>query len=74
MFRWSLRRILDWKTEPQVPCPIYHIHGRRDFILPAKRTCPDQLIADGGHIISLTNPNEVNDFITSVLAEIAGSD
>jgi pimeloyl-ACP methyl ester carboxylesterase len=69
VIKWSLSRVLDWKTVPQVDCPVFHIHGRRDFVLPARYTLPDQLIEQGRHVISLSHPAEVNEFIRGVIAE-----
>ncbi|QDT05087.1 Alpha/beta hydrolase family protein [Rubripirellula lacrimiformis] len=67
IFRWSLSRILDWSSDPVVSCPIYHLHGDRDWTLPLRYTDPDRIVAGGGHVISLTHPADVNDFIRHVL-------
>ncbi|TWU27982.1 alpha/beta fold hydrolase [Novipirellula artificiosorum] len=67
VFKWSLSRILDWDSTPRVDCPIYHIHGDRDMVLPIRHISPTQIVAGGGHVISLTHANEVNAFIGSVL-------
>ncbi|MCC6511428.1 MAG: alpha/beta hydrolase [Pirellulaceae bacterium] len=67
VIRWSISRILDWQHAPAVACPVYHIHGGRDHVLPARYTHPDHVIQQGGHIISLTHPEEVTDFIRRVL-------
>ncbi len=67
VFKWSLQRILDWETAPVVTCPIFHIHGNRDGVLPIKYTKPGTVVAGGGHVISLTHPREVNEFIRDAL-------
>ena len=67
VFKWSLQRILDWGTAPVVTCPILHIHGNRDAVLPIRYTTPDTVVAGGGHVISLTHAREVNEFIRSAL-------
>jgi pimeloyl-ACP methyl ester carboxylesterase len=67
VIKWSLARVLDWKTVPQVNCPVFHIHGRRDFVLPARYTSPDRFIERGRHVISLTHPEEVNEFIRELI-------
>ena len=72
VFKWSLARILDWNSTPVVDCPVYHIHGDRDCVLPMRYTQPDWVVVGGGHVISLTHPSDVNDFIGSVLSETEG--
>lgn len=67
VIRWSLECLLRWRDRPPVDCPVWQIHGARDRILPAGNTWPDQLIADGGHVISATHPGETNAFIRRVL-------
>jgi pimeloyl-ACP methyl ester carboxylesterase len=63
VFRWSVERILDWQREPRVSCPIFHIHGRNDRVLPLRYTTADRIVEGGGHLISLTHPDEINEFI-----------
>lgn len=70
VFRWSLRALLEFTKGPSVDCPIYHIHGARDFVLPSRYTKPNTLIARGGHVISLTHSREVNEFIRSVMSQL----
>lgn len=67
VFRWSLARLLDWNEAPRLDCPVFHVHGERDMILPCRNTRPDCVIAGGGHVISLTHSGEVDEFIRSVL-------
>jgi pimeloyl-ACP methyl ester carboxylesterase len=67
VFKWSLARILDWNTTPNVDSPVFHIHGRRDFVLPMRYTKPDAVVDRGGHVITLTHPDEVNAYIHSAV-------
>lgn len=69
VFKWSLRRILDWSISPKASCPIFHLHGERDWTLPLQYTDPDEIIAGGGHVLSLTHPKEVNNYLNKVLSE-----
>jgi pimeloyl-ACP methyl ester carboxylesterase len=69
VLKWSLARILDWTTAPDISCPIFHIHGDRDSVLPMRYTIPDVVVKGGGHVISLTHPTEVNAFIRSTIAK-----
>jgi pimeloyl-ACP methyl ester carboxylesterase len=70
VLKWSLARILDWNCEPKPACPIFQIHGDRDFVLPARYTQPDTIVNGGGHVISLTHAGEVNEFLRSVIAKV----
>jgi pimeloyl-ACP methyl ester carboxylesterase len=70
VIKWSVCRILDWKTTPKVGCPVFHIHGDRDFVLPMRYTKPDCIVQGGGHVISLTHPTAVNEFIRSTITRV----
>ena len=70
VFRWSLARILDWKDAPDLDCPVFHVHGSRDMVLPVRYTHPDETVAGGGHVISLTHPDAVNEFVRRVIQQV----
>ncbi len=72
VFKWSLARILDWKSTPNLDCPIFRIHGDRDYVLPIRYTQPEAVVAGGGHVISLSHPSDVNDFLRSVIIKTVG--
>ncbi len=72
VFKWSLARMLDWSSTPTVTCRIFHIHGNRDYVLPMRYTHPDTVVSGGGHVISLTHPADVNDFIRSAISQTVG--
>jgi pimeloyl-ACP methyl ester carboxylesterase len=72
IFKWSIARILDWNVPPVLDCPVFQVHGDCDFVLPIRYTRPDAIIQGGGHVISLTHPSAVNDFIRSALNQIGG--
>ncbi|HVS97817.1 MAG TPA: alpha/beta hydrolase [Puia sp.] len=63
---WSLRTILEWKNE-WVPQPLYHIHGKRDEVLPCRLTTPTHVVKKGGHMIVVSRPETVNAFLGEVL-------
>jgi pimeloyl-ACP methyl ester carboxylesterase len=65
--RWSIRQILKWKVGPKLECPIYQIHGDRDFVFPISLTHPTETIRGGGHLISLTRSKQVNEFVRKCL-------
>lgn len=65
-FAWAAEAVLTWGRDgppPEPTVPVHHIHGRRDRVLPARFTTPDALVPDGGHVIALSNPAEVNAFV-----------
>ncbi len=57
------RMIVQWKPPASVPCPVHHIHGDRDRIIPLRRVSPDEVVSGGGHLINLTHADGVNGFI-----------
>ncbi|WP_345685410.1 alpha/beta hydrolase [Novipirellula caenicola] len=71
VFKWSLARILDWDSSPTLKCPVFQIHGDRDRVLPIQNVSPTQVVAGGGHVISLTHPAEVIAFIRFVEEEVS---
>lgn len=71
--RWSIRQVLRWQGPPPLSCPLYQVHGDRDFLFPYKLTAPDVLIRGGGHLISMTRGKQVNEFIRACLDKIAES-
>ena len=71
-FRWAAGAVLTWGDggpPPPPDAPVYQIHGARDRILPAKLTRPTELVPRGGHVIALSHPQEVADFLRRHMAE-----
>jgi pimeloyl-ACP methyl ester carboxylesterase len=65
--RWAVRAALGWPGVPALPCPVLHIHGSADRVLPRSRVRPDVTIAGAGHIVNMTHPGEVNSAITALI-------
>lgn len=63
------RMILHWEGTPPPACPVYHIHGGRDHIIPLRKVTPDVVIPDGGHMINLTHAEQVNAFIARTIGD-----
>lgn len=62
--RWACGAVLTWEPGDVEPaCPVHHIHGDRDPILPCRLTRPDVVVPRGGHVLTLSHPEEVNQFI-----------
>ncbi|WP_207513308.1 alpha/beta fold hydrolase [Longitalea luteola] len=68
LIRWSMHAILNWQNET-VPQPVWHIHGTRDEILPVKFTQPTHVIQKEGHMMIMTAPHLVNEFLQKALIE-----
>jgi pimeloyl-ACP methyl ester carboxylesterase len=65
--RWAGREILRWRGPKELTVPIRHIHGRRDRIIMPYRVRPHRWVNDGGHLLTITHPREVNEFIADAL-------
>lgn len=64
--KWGVGAILSWRPAA-VASPVYHIHGGDDRLIPPRLVRPDRVIPGGGHLLTLTHPQDVNAFITEVL-------
>lgn len=73
VLRWAMRRVLLWKEAPQVPCPVYQIHGKRDWVFPAGLTQPNEIIPGARHVITLSHPKEVNTFLHAIVEQVSSS-
>ena len=60
--REGSRMIALWKgAKPS--CPVRLIHGDRDVLIRGSVVKPDRLVRGAGHLINLTHPKAVNQFI-----------
>ncbi len=64
------RMLLAWKGS-KTPCPVRLIHGDRDILIRHSVVKPDRVIRGGGHLINLTHPKAVNQFIMECLGEVS---
>jgi pimeloyl-ACP methyl ester carboxylesterase len=64
--KWAFGAILTWNLQ-QRPSHLFHIHGDKDKILPAKYTHADVIIEGGSHFLVWTKGDVVSKFIISVL-------
>ena len=51
--------------------PVKQIHGELDSAIPMVPGDPDEVIANGGHLITWTETERVNAFLRSVVGEPA---
>jgi pimeloyl-ACP methyl ester carboxylesterase len=68
--RWSIRQIFHWKQAATLACPLFQIHGDRDFVFPVSKTKPQVIVQGGGHLISVTRGRQVNEFVQSCLEQV----
>lgn len=69
--RWGAQAIFGWPGCPPPECPLRHIHGAGDRLIPPRGMSPDRLIEGGGHLINMTHAEEVNAFIAEALGQAA---
>jgi pimeloyl-ACP methyl ester carboxylesterase len=71
---WAGRAVLRWNPDPNGwSMPIHQIHGDRDRVLPHRLTRPDVLVAGAGHLLPLTHPQPVNQFLEEKLCSFAAT-
>ena len=68
--KWACRAVLGWVPSEPPPVPVFQIHGGKDRIMPARLVETDEIIPDGGHLINLTHPEQVNAFITRAFESV----
>ena len=61
---WTVETLLSWQPTPLGGTAVFHIHGSRDPLIPARRVDADRFIAGGGHLINVSHAEEVNGFIS----------
>jgi pimeloyl-ACP methyl ester carboxylesterase len=67
--REGSRMVTTWKGAKS-PCPVRLIHGDRDVLIRHSVVKPDHVIKGGGHLINLTHPKAVNQFIMESLENV----
>lgn len=70
LLRWSAAQVLNWSLRPTAHI-VRHIHGSADPIFPVDRVVADEVIPGGGHVISMTHPEQVNRFIQKHVNEFS---
>ena len=67
--KWALHAILTWDNTTVLKNAT-HIHGTHDGILPCRFTTPTHLISKGGHLMVLTQPEQINQILAQVLSDL----
>jgi pimeloyl-ACP methyl ester carboxylesterase len=65
--QWGLRALLAWAPTVGPGCPVYHVHGGADRLIPASRVSANRVIPGGGLLVNVTHADEVNAFLREVL-------
>jgi pimeloyl-ACP methyl ester carboxylesterase len=65
--RWAMGAILNWKSEG-IPDSYIHIHGTKDAVLPMRFTKPTHVIKKAGHLMIMTNADEINKILAETLS------
>lgn len=66
--RWASKAAIRWSGAPFSTMPIRHIHGDHDRLIPIANVEPDHVVPGAGHLPNLTHPEEVNQFLTRIVA------
>ncbi len=71
--KWAARAILTWQPSPEIAgVRICQIHGDCDRVFPVRMAKPDHLVSGAGHLISITHPQPVVEFLQQWMATITG--
>jgi len=69
--KWSIAALMKWSgSAVTLDCPIHHIHGECDRILPVRYGQPDRVIAGAGHLLNLTHADQVNQYIREICSGV----
>lgn len=66
--KWALTQIAQWKNDT-VPDKIYHIHGKRDRLLPYRYISHPIPVRDGGHLMIMNRADMVTGIVREILAQ-----
>jgi pimeloyl-ACP methyl ester carboxylesterase len=69
--KWGVEAILSWHPSP-VAVPVHHIHGSRDRLIPIGRVQPNRVVSGGGHLLTLTHPEQVVAFLSEAASDLRG--
>lgn len=62
--RWACWSALAWEPSPETrSVQTYQIHGSRDRTFPVHKSRDIEVVEGGGHLLTLTHPERVNEFL-----------
>jgi pimeloyl-ACP methyl ester carboxylesterase len=62
-WRRGIAAISYWKFRGKLDMPVYHIHGHNDWLMPLDRVAPHAVVPGGPHLMNITHPEPVNEFL-----------
>jgi pimeloyl-ACP methyl ester carboxylesterase len=69
--RWGVRAISRWREDDsRIDAPVVRIHGGEDRVLPLGSLTADLVIPGAGHLVPMTHPREVGEFLAGFLATL----
>jgi pimeloyl-ACP methyl ester carboxylesterase len=72
--RWASWAALGWRPSAAARrVRVLQIHGAADETLPVRYTRPDVVVPGGGHLLPLTHPTEVNEFLRQGMSQAVAS-
>lgn len=72
VLKWGGGAMTDWEFDGQGSVRVYQIHGAKDWVIPPNGDAEVE-IRDGSHLINLTHPQTVNQFIVDAVEKVTGS-
>lgn len=66
---WGLNAVLQWNNV-EIPGALFHIHGTRDQVFPIYFTKPTHIIKNGGHLLAMSHPEEINSILKEILESL----
>jgi pimeloyl-ACP methyl ester carboxylesterase len=66
-WRNGIESITRWELKDRLPVPVYHIHGRADWLMPIWKVSPDAVVPGAPHLMNISHPDAVNEFIAACL-------
>ncbi|MDQ7778273.1 MAG: alpha/beta hydrolase [Planctomycetota bacterium] len=67
LLNWAPNAIMRWEPKPLRGVSIKRIHGSDDRVFPPDGNHPPDLLVEGaGHLVNMTHPGPVNDFLAAL--------
>lgn len=64
--KWAVHQIVHWQNKI-VPDNVFHVHGNEDHVLPIGNIQSDVVISGGGHLMTLSKPEEIMDVLKKII-------
>lgn len=65
-FKWAIHHILNWKGV-KLNCPVYHVHGNKDLVLPIQNVTDAEVVEGGTHLMVTLMPDIVSKHLTDFI-------